>query len=195
MKSLLTLTGILLVLAAIGAFFYAGYIGAIYLWQVYAELDAVIRIVLLSIMSVGLITALILAAAIKTTSTASTKGQLFEAKRQLYKTLVEGLKPFFATPDQLSQQDYSQVQDNLHGIMAEIQILASAAVLDSVSKLEIALGDRHDAEAIIAVIEKLVKNIRRDLGHGANYDETRLKYLVSSRTEESMERTNPGVGV
>jgi hypothetical protein len=51
MKTILTMFGVLLALSVLGAGLYGCYLAAGYLWGFYADLDTVIRLVLLSSMS------------------------------------------------------------------------------------------------------------------------------------------------
>ena len=193
MKSLFTLIGILIVIAAVGALFYGGYLGAVYLLHVFAELETVIRIVLLSVGAVMLISALIVAGAIKTASFAANTGQLVDAKLRLYKSLVEIYKPYFVSPDQPPHQVYSDVLTNLSEIKTEMQILSGGTVLGIHQKLEAALQNRDDGEQVKILFQKLIKSIRRDLGHGSNFDESKLTFLINSSRVENTESVDHNV--
>lgn len=193
MKSLFTLAGVLLGIAAIVAVFYGGYLAIVYLWQVYSELDAVVRIVLLSTMAAVLIGALLIAGAIKASGLAANRGQLMEAKLRLYKSLVEICEPYFASIDQSQKQTYAEMLDKLSEIEAEMQILSAGPVLESYGKLETAFRNRDEGEQARKLFQKLIIDIRRDLGHAPNYNESKRKFLVTSSREKNVE--TPGHGI
>ena len=89
MKSLGSFIAVFIVLAAIGGLFYGAYLGAVYLWQVYAGLESVLRVVLLSSMATAFIVAIIISGAIKSTTRRAGREGLAEAKLALYLRLVE----------------------------------------------------------------------------------------------------------
>ncbi len=192
MKSLFTLIGVFIVLAAMGALFYGGYLGLIYLWEVYAGLDEVIRIVLLSAMAAFLLSAFVIAAAIKSAGQAAHKSQLSEPKLRLYEALVESCRPVFAPADRPAQRAYAGALASLAAIDAEMQILAAGPVLATYGKLAAALRDRDDPKQINSLWQRLVKSIRRDLGHGSSYDETKFKLMIVARPLESRTQPQPG---
>lgn len=193
MKSFVTLIGILIVLAAIGGLFYGCYLGAVYLWQVYAELELVTRIVLLSSMAVVLVGSLVIAGAIKNAGFSAYKSRLIAEKLRLYKSLVDIYKPYFASPNQDLRQIYSDMAARLREIEAEMQILSAGAVIEVHGKLEAALRNRDDRKQINVLYQKLIKCIRRDLGHGSNFDESKLTFLVNSGRVENTGSTGHGV--
>ncbi|MDH3469535.1 MAG: hypothetical protein OES26_27230 [Gammaproteobacteria bacterium] len=190
MKSFFTLIVALAVIAAIGALLYGGYLGLIYLWQVYAGLDEVIRIVLLSAMAAVLLSAFVIAGAIKSAGQAAVRNQMGEAKLGLYKSLVEAYATYFTASDQSSP---ATIFAKLEALQAELQILSSSSVLESHGRLAAALRDRQPRERIEDLFRKLVKNIRRDMGHGAQYDESRLKFLITTSGPGDQGRVSPGV--
>ena len=158
MKSLFTFIGVLIVLAAIGALCYGGYLGLVYLWQVYAGLEELVRIVLLSAMAVVLLSAFIIAGAIKASGQAARKSLLNDARLRLYKSLVEAYKPYFADSEQTSQQTMTEVCASLDALQAELQILCAGGVLENHGKLEAALRNRQPQEQIEDLFQKLVKS-------------------------------------
>ncbi len=171
MKFLLTLTGVLIIFAAIAAMCYAAYLGAAYLWQFYASLDELIRTLTLSAMSTVLIAAMIISAAIKSSARTSSKAQLMEAKLCLYKHLVE-----------------TETRQEFEELKAEMQILSSSSVLEAYAKLDQAMlaGESTDI-----LFKQLIKSMRRDLGHGSGYDENRLKFLLASNLQRATESQHP----
>jgi hypothetical protein len=185
MKSLFTFIGVLIVLAAIGALCYGGYLGLVYLWQVYAGLEELVRIVLLSAMAVVLLSAFIIAGAIKASGQTARKSQLNDAKLRLYQSLVEAYKPYFADSEQTSQQTMAGVCASLDALQAEMQVLSASSVLESHGKLEAALRNREAQQLVEEMFQKLVNAIRRDLGHGAHYDESREEREGDKREGEA----------
>ena len=104
MKSITTFIGVLLVLTALAALCYGGYLGLVYLWQVYAGLDVVVRVVLLSAMAVMLLSALVVAGAIKSAGLAASRRPLAAARLRLYRSLVESCRPLFAPGERPQRQ-------------------------------------------------------------------------------------------
>jgi hypothetical protein len=178
MKSLYTLTGILIVITAIGALFYGGYLGLIFLWQVFAELEFVVRTVLLSAMSVIVIGALIVASAIKTAGASEGKQQLAIRKLDLYKSLIDIYKPVFESAEPASHLQHSDVLSKLRALDTEMQLLSVSQVLTLHSKLTSALQNRENHEQTDSLFRQLIKAIRRDLGQAPGYDESKLKFLL-----------------
>lgn len=195
MKAILTLFGVILVLTVIAACFYGCYLAIDYIWSLYMELDSVIRLILLSSMAAIVFGCLIIAGAIKTAVQKSNKGRLMEAKFQLYKSLVELYKPFFASPQQPLQQMYSEVLAGLAEIESEMQILSAGAVLEIYGKLECAMRDSEGWDRVNNIFQSLIKSIRRDLGYAPNYNESKLSYLVPSTRVENSDRPSPGVSL
>jgi hypothetical protein len=194
MKSFFTLTGVVFALTAIGALFYGGYLAIVYLWQIYAEIDTSVRIILLSAMATVLVSALIIAGAIKTSGIPSDK-TLLDAKLRLYRTLVETYKTFLTSVDQPSQQLYSDVLTSLSKVESDMQILAAAAVLEKHEKLETALQNRDGQDRVNALFQNLIKSIRNDLGHAPGYIESRLSFLVQSGRQENPDRSGADASV
>ena len=180
MKSILTLIAVIVVLGIISALFYGAFNVIGYLWSIYSELELVVRIVLLSSMAVVLVGSFIVAGAIKTMALTNNKGRLMEAKLNLYKSLVGLYEQYISNEKQPSQKEKSEILISLKELESEMLILASSSVLGIHGKLETELHDQHCREKLISLFQQLIKSIRRDLGHGKNYDETKLKFLINS---------------
>jgi len=174
MKTSLALVVFTLVLAVFGGIFYGGYYAIGYLWDVYASLDAVIRIVLLSSMAALLVGSLIIAGAIKASSQAARKDRLMEAKLNLYMSLLGSYEQYIANP----QQAKTEILSKLSGLDTEVMILASNSVLNIHGKLESAINSHDDEIILNDLLQQLIKSIRRDLGHGPIYDDSKLKCLA-----------------
>lgn len=175
MKTVFTMFGVLLALGLLGAALYACYLAAGYLWAYYADLDAVVRLLLLSAMAALLFGCMLVAAAIKRAAQISVHGRLQEARFALYKSVVDAYRQCTDTAHQPAQ---SELFDGLNRLEAELTILASGAVIEAQRKLRSAF-ENHETEAVEPLFHQLVKCIRRDLGHGSGYDESRLKFFLS----------------
>lgn len=195
MKVISTLFVIFLVLAAIGGLFYGGYVAIGYLWNVYSELEVVTRVALLSSMAVVLLGSLIIAGAVKTVAETGTKGKLTEAKLILYISLVGLYEQYISGSQQPAQQTQTETITKLSELEAELLILASSAVIDVHGKLKAAVKNRGKSEKLAVLFQQFVKSIRRDLGHGPNYDESKLKFLVTSDPVISPERPGHDVSL
>ena len=189
MKTSLTLIVIALVIAVFGGIFYGGYHAFGFLWDLYASLDAVIRIVLLSSMAALLMGSLIIAGAVKASAQAARKEGLLEAKLNLYKSLLELYEQYIASP----QQGKTEILEKLAKLGPEMMILASNSVLNIHGKLESAIDSREDREILNGLLEQLIKSIRRDLGHGPIYDDSKLKNLITPVQGKSTD--GPGTDV
>jgi len=192
MKFIFTMLVVTLVLTAIGGIFYGGYLGLVYLWQIYAGLGEVIRIILLSAMATVMLAAFVIAGAIKTARSMAQMMQLKEPKLRLYQSLIEVYIPVFKASTQPSHQ---ALRDSLDALWTDLQILSTSRVLDCHTRLEAAIYDRQPSKQIEELFQKLIKAIRRDLGHGTHYDETKLKILLNSAASDDGGRSSPGVSI
>jgi len=191
MKTSLVLVIVILVLAVFGGIFYGGYYAVGYLWDLYASLDAVIRIVLLSSMAVLLIGSLIIASAVKASALAASKDSLREAKLNLYKSLLGLYEQYIANP----QQGTAEILAKLGKLESEVLILASNSVLNIHGKLQSALNSHEDEKILTDLLQQLIKSIRRDLGHGPIYDDSKLKCLITPGQVENKDSTGTGVSI
>ena len=189
MKTSLALVVFMLVLAVLGAIFYGGYYAIAYLWDLYASMDAVIRIVLLSSMAALLAGSLIVAGAVKASSQAAGKDRLLEAKLNLYMSLIGLYEQYIARP----QQGTAEILSRLSRLDSEVMILASNSVLSIHGKLESAINNHADGKILSDLFQQLIKSIRRDLGHGPIYDDSKLKCLITSSQVGNADSSNPGI--
>lgn len=195
MKLLFTIFTMSVVLIIAGSIFYGAYLGVFFLWDIYTGLDTVIRIVLLSSMAALLTGSIIVAGAIKAAAQDANKGHLMSAKLEAYISLVALYQNYLSNPQQSSSQDQSRLFDRFLEIEPDVLILSSGQVLSSHRKLQAALRDHMDRETITGMFQLLIRNIRRDLGHGQKYDEQKLKFLESVGNIEKVGKSEPGVRI
>jgi len=191
MKTSLILVIVMLVLAVFGGIFYGGYYAIGYLWDVYASLDSVIRIVLLSSMAAVLVGSLIIAGAVKSSTQVARKDRLIEAKLNLYMSLLGLYEQYIANP----QQGKAEILSKLSKLESEMMILASNSVLNIHGKLESAINSHDDEIILNDLLQQLIKSIRRDLGHGPIYDDSKLKCLITPRQVKNADSSNTGVSI
>lgn len=193
MKSIMTLFGVLIVLATIAAVFYGGYLTIGYIWQLYAGLEATLRLILLSIFAVFLLGCLIVSGAIKSSAQIKFKGQLAESKIDLYKSLV-GLyeQYFYGTESGMGSE--KNLLTNLAALNADLTVIAGSAVIESHRKLEAALSHSEDSDKSQVLYQQLIKKMRLDLGHGTHIDESKLKFLVTRVQAGQSGTAGHGVG-
>ena len=195
MKSLTTFIGVLIVLSAIGALFYGGYLAIGYVWQLFFELDATPRLILLSSFAVFLLGCFIVAGALKSDVRAARKRNLQEAKLQLYKSLIESYRPCFEEGVEPDYQLYKDTLNKLDELQVDMQIVSSNAVIEAHQRLSTALANRDEQDRLNSLFQQLIKNVRQDLGHGSGYDETRLKFLLLSSQNKQNQPTGDKVQV
>ena len=191
MKTSLILIIVILVLAVFGGIFYGGYHAVDYLWGLYASLDAVIRIVLLSSMAALLAGSLIIARAVRASAQAVSKDRMMEAKLDLYRSLLGLYEQYFDSP----QQEKTEIVSKLARLESDVMILASNSVLNIHGKLKSALNSYEDEKKLAELLQQLIKSIRRDLGNGAIYDDSRLKYLLTPGQVDNKDSTSTGVTI
>lgn len=191
MKTSLALVVFTLVLAVFGGIFYGGYYAIDYLWDLYASLDSVTRIVLLSSMAAVLVGSLIIAGAIKASTQAVSKNRLIEAKLNLYMSLLGLYEQYIANP----QQEKTEILSKLSKLESEMLILASNSVLNIHGKLESAINSHDDEIILNDLLQQLIKSIRRDLGHGPIYDDSKLKCLITPGQVKNADSSNTGVSI
>ncbi len=184
MKTSIVFAIVMLVLAVIGAIFYGGYYAVGYLWGLYASLDVVIRIVLLSSVAALLIGSLIIAGAVKASTRAAKKARLMEAKLNLYKSLVRLYEQSITNP----QEGKTEILEKLSKLKSEVLILASSSVLNIHGKLESYLNGHQEDNELTDLYQQLIKCIRRDLGHSPIYDESKLKLFITSCQHKNADR-------
>ena len=180
MKSLMTFIGVLIVLAAIAAVFYGGYLAIGYVWQLYAGLDATLRLTLLSSFAVFLVGCFVLAGAIKLSAQVKNKGHLAEVKINLYKTLVDLYESYLSGSQATTAQSQNEIQIRLGELNADMTLVACSSVIEAHRKLEAAVSHHEDDDKLQPLYQQLIRKMRHDLGHGTNIEETRLRFLVTS---------------
>ena len=136
---------------------------------------------------------MIISAAIKSAAQTKKQGHLIEVKLALYKLLVKLYEQYITNSKQPSQKEKSEILTSLKELESEMLILASSSVLSIHGKLETGLHDQQDREKLVSLFQQLIKNIRRDLGHGKNYDETKLKFLINSEQFKNNQHPDPDV--
>ena len=191
MKTSLVIIIVTLVLAVFGGMFYGGYYAVGYLWDLYASLDAVIRTVLLSSMAALLTGSIIIAIAVKTSARIASKDRLMEAKLDLYKSLLGLYEQYLAGP----QQGKSEILEKLDELESEVLILSGNSVLNIHGKLKSALNKHEDGKILADLLQQLIKSIRRDLGNGPVYDDSKLMDLISPGHVENTDSSGTGVGI
>lgn len=177
MKPILTIFGVFLFIAALVASLYGCYLAAGYLWNLYAELDAVIRLVLLSSLAVLLLASLIIAGSIKKAAQIKNKSQLIEAKLKLYPLVVQSYQQYMTSTGPTAQKIKTESLTKLNELETDLMLLASSSVIEIHRKLQAAL-DEYESESFALLVQQLIKSIRRDLGHASHYDESKLKFLL-----------------
>lgn len=178
MKSIMTFFGVLIILAAIAAVFYGGYQIVGYIWQLYAGLEATLRLILLSTFVVFLFGCFIVSGAIKSSAQIKLKGQLAELKIDLYKSLIGLYEQYFSGAES-GMGSQTDLLTSLAALNAELTVIAGSAVIESHRKLEAALSHCEGDDKSQALYQQLIKKMRLDLGHGTHIDETKLKFLVT----------------
>ena len=176
MKTIFTMFGVLVALGALGAGLYGCYLGAGYLWGFYADLDAVIRLVLLSSIVALLLASMIVSGSIRKAAQLNSSSRLMEAKLNLYRSIVEVYQQFPGALHAPTQQTRAESIAKLHQLETELTILASGHVIEAQRKLQKAVEDK-EVDSLTMLFQQLVKSIRRDLGHGSGYDESKLRFL------------------
>lgn len=174
--------GVLLALGALGAALYGCYLAAGYLWTFYADMDAVVRLVLLSSMAALLLASMIVAASIKKAAQLNCNSRLMKAKLNLYKSVVEAYQQYPGALHAPTQQTWTEPTARLHQLEAELTILASGPVIEAHRKLQVVLEEKQE-DNFAPLFQQLVKSIRRDLGHGPGYDESKLRFLMQAEGE------------
>ena len=182
MKTIFTMFGVLLALSVLGAGLYGGYLAAGYLWDFYADLDAVIRLVLLSSMTALLLASMIVAGSIRKAAQLNSNSRLMKSKLNLYKSVVEAYQQYPSMLHAPTQQTRTESIARLHQLETELAILASGPVIEAHRKLQVALEEKQE-DNFARLFQQLVKSIRRDLGHGSGYDESKLRFLMQAEGE------------
>ena len=193
MKSLTTFIVVFIVFAAIAAVFYGGYQAIGYVWQLYAELDATLRLILLSSFAVFLLGSFVLAGAIKLSAQVKNRGQLADVKINLYRTLVELYESYLSGSQATIAQSQKEIQIRLVELSADMTLLADSSVIEAHRKLEAAVINREDENMQRLLYQQLIRKMRQDLGHGTNIEETRLRFLVTSG--QNAQSSSAGHGV
>jgi hypothetical protein len=182
MKTIFTMFGVLVALGALGAGLYGCYLVAGYLWGFYADLDAVFRLVLLSSIVALLLASMIVAGSIRKAAQLNSSSRLMEAKLNLYKSVVEAYQKNPGVLPAPTRQMQAESIARLQQLEAELTILASGPVIEAQRKLQTAF-EGNETDSLATLFQQLVKSIRRDLGHGSGYDESKLRFLGQDNRE------------
>ena len=180
MKSMTTFIVVLIVFSAIAAVFYGGYLAIGYTWHLYAELDATLRLILLSSFAVFLLGCFVLAGAIKLSAQVKNRGHLSEAKINLYKTMVDLYESYLSGSQASTAQSQKEIQIRLGELNADMTLVADSSVIEAHRKLEAAVSNREDDNRLQPLYQQLIRKMRQDLEHCTNIEETRLRFLVNS---------------
>ncbi|MEF8734336.1 MAG: hypothetical protein V5B40_21220 [Candidatus Accumulibacter meliphilus] len=162
MKTIMTLSGALLVVAVIAAIFYGGYAALQQLWLLVMALDDTLRLVLLSSLAVVLLGALIISGAIKSAARGGERARLFDARLELYRGLLEHYENLLSAA---SASERAQQASALESLQVDIALLANRQVMDARQRLERAIESGVDRDAMQSGFRRLVVEMRRDLGH------------------------------
>ncbi|HRF06661.1 MAG: hypothetical protein AW09_000667 [Candidatus Accumulibacter phosphatis] len=162
MKTIMTFSGVLLVLAAIAAIFYGGYVAIEQVWQLFMALDATLRLVALSSLVVVLLGALIIGGAIRSVAQGAERARLFDARLALYRGLLEHYENLLSAA---SASERAQQASALESLQVDIALLASRQIMDARQRLERAIESGADRDAMQSGFRRLVVEMRRDLGH------------------------------
>lgn len=104
------------------------------------------------------------------------------ARLDIYNSVAQSYQQYMTSTGPSAQQLKTESLERLNGFETDLMILASSAVIEAHRKLQVAQGE-YDAEAFALLFQQLIKSIRRDLGHGSHYDESKLKFLMNSRED------------
>ena len=177
MKSFFTILGVLIITSTIGAAFYYGYLAIGYLRHMYVGIDATQRLIILSAFTVFLFGCFLLAGAIKSSAKLKNKGRLVKERINLYKTIIGLYESVLFGSRAVTAQSQKAVQIKLGELNTEMILMTDGAVIKAHRKLEIALINGEDEDALHSLYQQLVRKMRQDLGYGPNIDETRLSFL------------------
>jgi uncharacterized protein YciI len=142
-------------------------------------MDAVVHLVLLSSMAALLLASMIVAASIKKAAQLNSSGRLMQAKLKIYQSVIEVYRHYLGVELQPSP---AELVARLNQLEAELTILASGPVIEAHRKLQVALEEKQE-DNFAWLFQQLVKSIRRDLGHGSGYDESKLRFLMQAEGE------------
>ena len=177
-KSIMTFIVVAIVLASIASVLYGGYLVIDYIWQLFYGIDFTLRLILLSIFAVFLLGCFIIAGALKSAAQTKLKTQLSEAKIDLYKTLVSLYQVYFCALKSGIKTSPQDTLLKLEELNAELSIVADSTVIELHQKLEQAIQQQESEESQSTLFHKLIKDMRQDIGHTLNLNETRLKFLI-----------------
>ncbi len=183
MKSMTTFIGILMVFAAIAAVFYSGFLAIGYVWHLYVELDATLRLILLSSFAVFLVGCFVLAAAIKSSTQLKNKGRMVGAKINLYKTLVDLYESYLSVSQAATVQSQKETLARISELNAEMTILADSSVIKAYRNLLEAISNNEAVEKLTVLYQQLIRKMRQDIGHGTGIQESKLGF---QKIEESL---------
>lgn len=193
MKSLMTFIGVMIAFAAIVAVFFGGYLAISYVWQVYADLDATLRLILLSSFAVFLVGCFVLAGAIKLSAQLKNKGHLAEAKIALYKTMLDLYESYLSVSQAATAQSQNDLQIKLGELHAAMTLVADSSVIEAHRKLVAAVGNREDNDKLQPLYQQMISIMRQDLGHGKTIEEARLRFAVTSANAAHSSSAGHGV--
>ncbi|TKB25853.1 hypothetical protein FCL47_12210 [Desulfopila sp. IMCC35006] len=176
MKSQMTYIGVLMVFAAIAVVFFGGFLAIGYVWHLYVELDATLRLILLSSFAVFLVGCFVLAGAIKSSAQLKNKGRMVGAKINLYKTLVDLYGSYLSVSQAATAQSQKKTLGRISELNAEMTILADSSVIEAHRKLVEAISNNEAVEKLTVLYQQLIRKMRQDMGHSISIEESKLRF-------------------
>ena len=95
--------------------------------------------------------------------------------------------------DEIDELNDSELLAKLDELESEVLILSGNSVLNIHGKLKSALNKHEDGKILADLLQQLIKSIRRDLGNGPVYDDSKLMDLISSGHVENTDSSGTGI--
>lgn len=186
MKSLVNLLAAAIVIMVLAALAYGLCWSGGHLWARLGELEAATRIVLLTAVAGGLLAALIVAAGLRSAARGLAQGRLLEDRLDLYREL-------FDRHHAALRMQGCPAERAPEALDLELGLLAAGSVIDAHSRLVAARNDPEaDPQTRASGLSRLLKAMRRDLGHAQGLDDGKLDALSLLRAGDSSADALPG---
>lgn len=175
MKALTNLVLIAVILTITVLIILAGYHGMIRLWVAYMDLPLTVRAVIAAGGSFMLFSVAIIVWGFKAAAGMIARSRLSKTRYEVYVHTLMLYSHYIKAPAAIDESDYADILEELAQIEPDLLLLAGGATFQAHHELHVHIRQRSlEEETLNACFAQLLKNVRRDLGYAATYEEAKF---------------------
>lgn len=186
MKVLANLTAVLIVTFVIAAVAYAGYWVVRDLMEGYPLLDLTTRATLAGVAASALAVGVVVAAGLRSAARLLLRGRLVESRLQLYQQVLSSCLPLVERVAGRPPRRTEALAESRAALGQGLVLLGGPAVI----KAHAALRAADSVAEIDARFGELLREMRRELGHPATYQDSQLLWTALVRPDDDPAKTD-----